>query len=219
MVDSVRQGITKNYDKSGHLVSKVNYENNRMHGVAYNYYPSGKVHSKIIYHEGRKNGNEIWFYESGKVFRISPFTNGKLNGIQQFFYESGRIMAEVPYKDNKPGMGLKEYNESGKLITSYPQIIIREINHLAMENKFILKISLSNKSGRVKFYTGKLDEGIYFNDRALIPLNTENGEAEYYVYVFPRGMVMEKLNIIANYKTPRGNPYIIQKKYNLAVKN
>jgi antitoxin component YwqK of YwqJK toxin-antitoxin module len=219
MKDSVRQGITKNYDKSGHLLSKINYENNQMHGVAINYYPSGRVHSKIIYQEGRKNGNEIWYYESGKVFRISPFINGKLNGVQQFYYESGSPMAEVPYKNGKPGAGLKEYNGSGQLITRYPQIVIREINHLATENKFMLKISLSNKSDKVNFYMGKLEDDRYFDNSSLTPLVTKNGEAEYYIYVFPGSRVMEKMNIIANYKTPRGNPYIIQKKYNLAVKN
>jgi len=219
MVDSLRQGITKNYDKSGHLISKINYVNNRIHGVAFNYYPTGKVHSKLNYYEGRKNGNEIWYYESGKVFRISPFVDGRLNGVQQFFYESGHLMAEVPYQKGNPGVGVKEYNESGKLITNYPHIVVQEINNLSAENKYILKLSLSNKSTRVKFYTGKLEDDKYFNESALVPLTTKNGEAEYFVYIFPGGMIKEKLNFVASYKTSRGMIYIIQKNYNLVVRN
>ncbi|MBN2272964.1 MAG: toxin-antitoxin system YwqK family antitoxin [Bacteroidales bacterium] len=217
-IGTQRQGITKNYDKNGRLAGEVMYENNMKHGWATNYYPSGKIHSKLMYREGKKDGDEIWYYENGKAYRVSPYVEGKLNGIQKMYYENGKLKAEVPYKNGNPGTGLKEYTKDGKLITNYPGIVIKEINHLAMNNMYILNLSLSNKSRKVQFYMDRLIEDVYLAKNTM-PMITENGVAEYVVSVAPGGMAVEKLNFIARYKTPLGNPCIIQKKFNLAVKN
>lgn len=217
-VGTIRQGITKNYDRSGNLAGEVMYFNNMKHGWATNYYTSGKVHSKIMYQEGKKDGDEIWYYESGQVYRVSPYTNGKLNGVQKAFYENGSLKFEVPYQNGNPGTGLKEFSKAGKLITDYPFIVIKEINHLAMNNMYILKLSLSNQSGKVQFYRDELDGGKYLT-KNVMPMITEKGVAEYVISVAPGGMAVEKINFIANYKTPMGNPCLLQKRYNLAVRN
>jgi antitoxin component YwqK of YwqJK toxin-antitoxin module len=217
-VGSKREGITRNYDRNGKLAGEVYYLNNQKHGWATNYYASGKVHSRIMYQEGRKHGEEIWYYENGNVFRISPYAGGKLNGVQQFYYENGRLKAEVPYKEGNPGSGLKEYTKEGKRVTGYPTIFITEINHLAMNNIYILRLSLSNRSGRVQFFNDVLVDGIYLK-KNMFQMITEKGIAEYVVSVKPGGVVIDKLNFVANYKTPLGNPCIIQKRYNLAVNN
>jgi hypothetical protein len=216
-VGTLRQGITKNYDRSGNLAGEVMYVNNMKHGWATNYYTSGKIHSKIMYQEGKKHGDEIWYYESGKVYRISPYANNKINGMQKGFYEDGSPKFEVLYKDGAPAAGLKEYSKSGKLITQ-PFIIVKEINHLAMDNQYILRLSLSNQSSKVQFYRDELEEGKFLS-KTQMPLVTEKGVAEYVVFVAPGALAVEKLNFIANYKTSMGNPCILQKRYNLAVKN
>jgi hypothetical protein len=217
-VGTLRQGITKNYDRSGNLASEVMYVDNMKHGWATNYYTSGKVHSKIMYREGKKDGDEIWYYESGRIYRVSPYANGKRNGLQKAYYENGSLKAEVPYKNGDPGTGLKEYSKEGKMITDYPVIVIKEINHLAMNNMYILNLSLSNQSVNVQFYRDDLDEGRYLTKKVM-PMITEKGVAEYAVSIAPGGMAVEKLNFVAHYKTPMGNPCLLQKRFNLAVKN
>jgi len=217
-VGTLRHGITKNYDRSGNLAGEVMYVNNMKHGWATNYYASGRVHSKIMYQDAKKDGDEIWYYESGKVFRLSPYTKGKLNGVQKGYYEDGSLKFEMPYKNGDPGTGLKEYSKTGKLITNYPVIVIKEVNHLAMNNMYILKLSLSNQSGKVQFYRGELEEGKYLT-RKVMSMISENGVAEYVVSVAPGAMAIEKLNFVASVKTPMGNPCILQKRFNLAVKN
>ncbi|MBN1414903.1 MAG: toxin-antitoxin system YwqK family antitoxin [Bacteroidales bacterium] len=218
MVDTFRQGITKNYNRSGQLISEVMYEKDMKHGWAKNFYPSGQVHSKMMYQEDIKNGDEIWYYESGKEYRISPYVNGKREGMQKAFYENGNLKYEVPYKNGNVGTGLKEYSMNGELITDYPVIVIKEINNLARNNKYILRISLSNQAGKVKYYKGELDEG-QFLGKTLMPLITEKGVAQYVISVTPGGTAVDKLNFIANYTTPMGNPCILQKKFNLNVRN
>ncbi len=214
----VRQGITKNYNKSGNLISEVNYSNNKLDGLSTNYYASGKVHSTIMYKNSEKNGESIWYYEDGKVFRVTPFTDGKIDGIQKFYFEDGKPMAEVPYKNGQPGIGTKEYSKEGNLIKKYPVIKFEEINHIFVEDKFILKVKLSNNSYRVEFFHGNLIEGKYLPDN-LVEIPDKRGICTFEYYVPPGYVKMEKLNIVARYKTDYGLPYILQKTYNLALQH
>ena len=218
MKDNTKHGITRKYNKQNKMISSVNYADNKKEGVATNYYPSGKVHSTITYMQDRKNGQEVWYYENGRPFRENPFVDDKINGMQKFYYENGKIKAEVPFKNNFPGIGLKEYTEEGILMKKYPAIKIDEINHIALADKFILNISLTNSARRVKFYIGKLDEGKYMNDNLYEILN--RGGVATLTYDVPLGYVkMETINIVAKYTTRAGVPYITQKSYNLALKH
>jgi antitoxin component YwqK of YwqJK toxin-antitoxin module len=216
--DDKRHGITKNYNSSGKLLSTVNYVNGKKEGKTTNYYTNGKVHSTIMYKNGVKEGNAVWYYKSGKIYSINPFVNNKLKGIQKKYYENGKLQAEIPYKDGQPGIGLKEYTSEGKLITNYPKIIIREINHIATSDRFVLKIYLSERSANDQFYLDDLDQGKYLK-KYMFAIPTEKGVATR-VYEVPPGYVkFQKINIIARTKTRLGNTYITQRSYNLAIQH
>lgn len=219
VLDSLRHGPTKNYDQEGNLLSIVNYENNVRNGTVTNYYvPSGIVSSTFEYVDGVKQGDEIWFYESGKDYRVTPYVDGKMNGIQKYYYESGALMAEVPYKDNQPGKGLKEYEENGTLITDYPSIVITKEDYLATANSVLLKISLSNKTTDVTYYRGTLVDGTYLSEE-LKAMAAQSGVAQI-SFNLPKGArVDQRIQIIANYKTRFGNPYISNTSYNLQIIN
>ncbi len=215
---NLRHGVTKNYSKNGKLLSEVNYSNNKKHGLTINYYSSGKVHSKLNYVNGFKNGESFWYYENGQVYRVNPFLNGKLHGIQKYYYENGQLMAEVPYKIGLPGMGLKEYTKGGKLISGYPKIVFKEIDQVAISDKFTLIISLSEKASKVKFYIDDLDEGRYLK-KYMFEIPSERGIATK-VYEVPIGFVkLQKINVVAKITTDMGNPYITQQNYNLALQH
>ena len=176
------------------------------------------MHSTVLFSNNKRNGDAVWYYENGKPYSINPFINGKLNGIQKKYYKNGKIMAEIPYKNDQPGIGLKEYKDNGELITNYPKIVIAEINHIESDNKFIINIYLSNRSKNVKFYLDNLDDNKYLK-KYLYKIDTKSGMATR-VYEVPPGYVkFQKLNIIANVKTGMGNPYIIQRTYNLAIQH
>jgi hypothetical protein len=160
----------------------------------------------------------VWYYENGKPYSINPFINDKLNGIQKKYYKSGKIMAEIPYKDDQPGIGIREYTDKGELITNYPKIIIEEINRIDPDNKFILNIYLSNRSANVKFYLDNLDDDKYLK-KYMYEIETRRGIAAR-VYEVPPGYVkFQKINIIAKAKTRMGNPFIVQRTYNLAIRH
>jgi antitoxin component YwqK of YwqJK toxin-antitoxin module len=218
-VGNLRQGPTRNFDRQGRLLSEVNYVNNVMEGKAINYYAAtGKINSSLEYKKGIKEGDEIWYYESGKEYRVTPYIQGKIEGIQKLYYENGKLMAEVPYKNGYAGKGLKEYKQDGTLVTDYPVISIRKENHLAHANKIMLFISLSNDNTGVKFFKGSLLEGKYLHHQ-LLTLAMQNGSAQMDFNIPPGGMLKQSISIIANYKTPLGNPYIFTKQYNLTEAN
>lgn len=214
---TLRHGTTKNYSKTGVLLSQVNYVNNKKDGPAINYYASGKVHTKLMYKNGLKEGESIWYYKSGKVFRINPFKNGKLNGTQKFYFENGNIMAEVPYMNGQPGLGLKEYFQSGELLKKYPTIQFEEVDQIFLHQSFILKVSLSNKSSRVKFYFDNLLDGKFLNEKS-ITIPVEGGIARKEYKVLPGTAKKERINAIAVYTTNYGLPYVTQRTYNLSIK-
>ena len=213
---TLRHGITKNYSKTGILLSEVNFVNNKKEGPAVNYYASGKVHTRLMYKNGVKDGESIWYYESGKVFRINPFKNDKLNGTQKFYFENGKVMAEVPYMNGQPGIGLKEYSESGELLKNYPVIQFEEDDQIYLHQSITLKVSLSNKSSRVKFYIGNLLDG-KFLDAKSIAIPVKGGVARKEYKVMPDSKKNERINAIAVYTTNYGLPYVTQRTYNLSI--
>ncbi len=215
----LRHGPTRNYDRTGLLLSEVNYKDNIMDGQATNYYAkSGKVNSTFFYVKGIKEGDETWYYESGKPYRVSPYIKGKIEGVQKHFYEDGKLQAEVEYKNGYAGTGLKEYKPDGSLITEYPAINIRKEDHLKNANKIILIISMSNNSPNVKFYKGSLLDGKYLHGD-MLTLATQEGKAEMDYNVTPGTMIKKEIVITANYKTPMGNPYVITKRYTVEAAN
>jgi len=217
--DSLREGPTRNYDTQGRLVSEVNYVNNVKEGKVINYYvESGKVSTVFEYHNGIKQGDEFYYYENGQPFRVTPYVDGKMSGVQKFYYETGEIMAEVPYLDNWPGKGLKRYNKDGSLINDCPTIIIDKEDHLATANSVLLRLSLSNKSTSVTFYRGKLDQGIYLNDKLSV-MATQNGVTQI-SFNLPKGArVDQNIDIVAHYKDRLGIPCVISTTYRLKIFN
>jgi hypothetical protein len=219
VVGDLREGLTKNYDRQGRLLSQVRYVHNQKEGTAINFYAeTGKINSTLEYRDGIKHGDEKWFYESGSVYRVSPYVNGVINGLQKLYYENGRPMAEIPYQNGLPGRGLKEYNADGSLVTGYPTLTIRKEDHLKDANKILLVIFLSNNAENVKFYKGTLKDNKYL-DKKLLLLATQKGITQVDFNIPPGAMLTQTIYITANYKTPMGNPLILHKQYNLQAFN
>lgn len=215
----LRHGTSREYRKDGTLENLITYENNRKQGIAANYYPDGKtVKTEINYVNGYKQGEATWYYPDGKVYRKTPYVNGRITGIRKTYYENGVLQSETPYLNGQPGRGLKEYTQDGKLKSYNARIQIREVDRISLDMTFTLFISLSDQSRSVKFYQGKLTNGIYWNDQ-LEPITTENGKAELSFHISKGTFKMETLNIVARDKSRLDHYHILQKEYHLAVEN
>lgn len=218
-INGLREGPTRNYDREGRLLSEVTYVNNKKEGRATNYYSkTGKVNSTLEYKAGIKQGDERYYYENGQVYRISPYINGLIDGTQKLYYEGGQLLAEVPYKEGYAGMGTREYKIDGSLVTDYPEITVTKENHMKDANKVLLIIRLSNRDTRVKFYSGELLNGRYLH-KDILHLATQEGTTQIDFNIAPGSTISKTLHLVANFRSPRGNPVILKKTYSFQASN
>ena len=209
--------VLRKYRNDGSLLSYTTYVNRIKNGPAKKFYENGKTQFEINYKDGKKNGIVKWYYDNGKLYRESVYVNGKIDGIQKKYYESGKLMAENPYEMGRVLPGLKEYTKSGKLKKIYPKLKIKAIDRLAFENKYIIRLSLSPKAKKPKFFqVMRLPDEKY---TYLKDLTLKNGTGELVYTVYKGGYVMEKVTFRVETKTSLGNMYVIEKKYNVAIDN
>ena len=174
----------------------IHYVEGKREGPAVTYYNNGQLRSKLQFHNNQLNGTAKMYYKTGELYRVTNYVEGKADGMRTSYYKNGRVMAEVPYKDDYPGLGIKEYSQDGKPENDLPGIIITPVNRLAMEDKYILKISLSKTEPSTTFYVGDLEEGKYIH-YGLWPQKPKNGTYEYVVHVRKGGFLMESLTVSA----------------------
>ena len=78
---------------------------------------------------------------------------------------------------------------------------------------------MSEPMQKVKFYEGTLDEnGCMLNELENF-YSPRPGIAEIALELPPGSFIMKEFNVIAKGKTKLGNPYITQRKLNLALEN
>ena len=218
-IGKLRNGISKDYRSDGTLENEIAYIQNRKHGLARSYYSDGKtVKNEVPYINGYRHGTVKWYYQSGDLYRETPYETNSINGIRRTYYENGNLQAELPYLNSQPGIGLKEYTQEGKLKDLNKVIQIREEDRISLDNSFTVILSISGGVKNAEFYTGKLTEGIYWNEN-LTPIPTEKGTGRIRVLVSRGTFKMETLNLVARMKTSLGHTLILQKEYHLAVEN
>ena len=147
---------------------------------------------------------------------IRRYVNGKKHGIQKKYYEDGKLMAEIPYRNNLAMPGLIEYTKYGDPITQFPDMVFKEIDKIAFENKIVLKVYLSDNSKNVDYYRQHVTNN---KDTTRLPILDKKGILELDFYVPQGKMIMETVEIIAIKTTSRKNLCVIIGKYNLAAEN
>ncbi|MBX2954671.1 MAG: toxin-antitoxin system YwqK family antitoxin [Cyclobacteriaceae bacterium] len=213
-------GVVKANYPDGSLRAEIIYKDGIKHGQAKEYYKTGKLFQAIDYVNGVKHGWAKRYWENGQLYQETPYDSGKINGEQKKYREDGKLSTVAPYYMDNPCTGLKEYLLDGKLKTDYPKIVITPIDNLWKENQYTLRLTMSDKSKGVEYFTGKLTDGKYIGDQASKIWNTDrNGVGELTINLPPGGFMMEELNIIAKVKTIQGNYYVTQRKHNLAIQN
>jgi len=204
------------YKKSGDIKTEITVKNNKKNGPAKKYYASGELHTLVHYIDNIKEGKTVWYYKNGNPYRVTNYKNGKKEGIRKIYYEDGKLQSEIPYLNDKLKIGTKEYDKKGNLITKVPNIQFYGIDYLKFEGRFILQISLSNNSKRVKFFE---ERTISTDEKVLVRLNSKNGIAQIEYNLLPGYFEMKRINIFAEYKSNLGNPILLEGSYNLAIEN
>lgn len=215
-----KNGLVKSYHSDGKIFSAITYKDGVKDGISYAYFPNGQVNLELTYSNGKRVGQSKRYYENGKLYQTTEYANNIQHGFQKKYREDGNPMSEAKFENDEPCLGLKEYLLDNKLKQNYPTIIVTPVDELATKGMYTLKLSMSDKTKKVKFYEGKLTAGGCLHDKLkYIRLDERTGTGEL-VYTMPPGaFIMEELNLVARMKTKQGNAYITQRTYNLAIDN
>lgn len=193
----------------------------KKHGLAREYYPNGKVYQEIYYANGIKEGVARRFYETGYLYQETPYDSGRIHGIQKKYRANGKLTAEIPWHLDRECVGLVEYTLDGEVKRQYPGIQVTPVDQLKTKNTYTLKLSMSDHSRMVEYYTGRLTDSKFIGADAERVWGGEDATGSGYIKytVLPGMTVSETLNIIAKLKTVQGNYFITQKPYRVSISN
>jgi antitoxin component YwqK of YwqJK toxin-antitoxin module len=216
--NSMRNGVTKQFYENGILLSSTEYIDDKKNGWYLEYSEkNSKIMIKAHFKDDKQDGELIQYYQEGMLFRESNYTNGHLNGTMKTYWPSGKIKSENYYKMDTFAIGLKEYDIEGNLLKS-PEIIVKEINRLALLNMIVLQVSLSDKNEKVVYYMDDLIDGKYLDPKSY-KVHVKDGIGTINFQVAPKNTIMQKVSIIAKAQTKYGNTLILHKYYRLAKTN
>jgi MORN repeat variant len=218
--DSVKNGVVRSLFENRKIRAEINYKNGKKQGLAREYYKEGGLALEIYYEDDIKNGTAKRYHKNGNLYQSTDYKRGKLDGKQTKFRENGSAASEAFYRQDEPCKGLIEYTLDGSQKKKYPSIIITPIDNLLRDNKYTLRVSMSDKSKAVEFYTGDLTEdGCLGESSQKVWGKVTNGSIDIEYHLPPGGFMMERINIIAKVKTVQGNYFVTQKAYNVAAEN
>jgi antitoxin component YwqK of YwqJK toxin-antitoxin module len=213
------EGEYTRYSKSGKVASVMNFKNKKLEGRAVKYYEDGiSKRSELNYSAGLLEGVQKRYYKSGALYKEEMYVGDKRNGITKKYREGGKLMSEAMFRDGFASTDLKEYLTNGKLKTIYPEIVIEEEDNLLANGTYNVKVFLSDKSQKVEFYLGELDEGRYLNDNLQRQYSQDDGVLTFTIFL-ERGQIANgEYNIIAKVITRLNNVYIITRRHDIRIK-
>jgi len=208
----IKQGMSGRY-----IVNEVTYKNGVRNGLMKTFYQSGKLRQTFWYVNGLRQDSAIWFWEEGQVFRTTPYINDTMQGVQKQYYRTGKLRARLSYNKGLRTPELEEYTTDGKLVTGYPQLVVNTIDEYKSKGIYIINLSLSDKSKKVKYYRGDFSGGVFDTTRCE-KIKTTEGKGKL-VLKKSASAKSENVGVIASILTSFGNNYLVYKKLDLPYKD
>lgn len=126
--DDSKQGVFREYDLQGNIISSVIYENNEKTGEGIVdavgmkqgqwilYFPGGEIRAKGRYIDGKREGEWAYFHKSGSTEQKGIYKNDLPEGSWVWFYESGKRWREEQFRKGKEDGPMIEYDENGEIL-------------------------------------------------------------------------------------------------------
>jgi antitoxin component YwqK of YwqJK toxin-antitoxin module len=152
----IKHGPFEYYSKSGKLISRGVYFNNKKLGLWRQWYENGAIRDSAVYKNGVETGLSVGYYENGTTLYKKFFdTEGNGNGTDTVYYLNGNTRHYGTYLNNErtgtwiywrddnskaseikfeadSAIAAKNFDTNGKLISS--SLIEREANYPGGEN-------------------------------------------------------------------------------------
>jgi antitoxin component YwqK of YwqJK toxin-antitoxin module len=216
--DGKRNGLTEEFNEVGQIRTSIEFKDDKKDGWYYKYSEkNNKIMIKAHFKDDMQDGQVLQYYQEGMLFRESYYTNNSLNGSMKTYWANGNLKSENYFKMDTFCTGLKEYDSKGNQLV-LPSIVVKEVDQLALLDKVVLQVSLSDKSQNVIFYQDELKDGKYLDPNSYkVPVHNGIGVIEFQL---SRGKtLMQKVSIVAKVRTKYDNTLILQKSYKLAITN
>lgn len=143
------------------MVSEVTFRNSVREGLTKTFYKSGKLQRTYWYENGLRQDSSCWFYEEGQLFRTTPFVNDTMNGIQKQYYRTGELKAKLGYRNGFRTDFFQEFTRDGKLVKGYPEVIVTQEDNYTKNGSYRITLALTDKKTAVNFRRGDLTDGAY----------------------------------------------------------
>lgn len=193
--DNKKEGIWRDYNKQGKLVSEISFKNNYFDGTSVKYsYRSVKMLTRLNFKEGRKDG------------------------LEEKFHADGSIQSKCYFKDGNPCIGLEEWNKKGVKIDNNFKIFVTEVNEVLLKNSLTYYIHLEDPQPGDEVYRvyGTKEDNCL---GSLYPIKKVNDKYVLDFQIQKNGFILEEITIAAFRKTSYGNTFIKLHKINVASNN
>ena len=140
-----KDGLTKNWDANGNIVSEENYNEGRKINLK-EYYSNGKIKEESNYVGDKLNGVHKTWYENGNIKSENNYKEGQLNGLSKEWFKDGQLKQENNYKN-----GSKYYGRDFKDLTDFVQHLY-DTEEWGTDCEGFGDITLNEKEMRSMFY-------------------------------------------------------------------
>lgn len=113
--DSVRHGVSEQYDEAGRLTARQEYREGLLDGERVIFDNEGNVVVRERYRKGNFEGPYRFYYPSGQVELEGNYRNNVMTGEWKRYYPNGQLMEIVQFEQNEENGPFVEYYENGKL--------------------------------------------------------------------------------------------------------
>jgi hypothetical protein len=209
---TTQKGTERKYNEKGQLISETTIENSKYNGYKKIFYANGNLFMYTPVTNNKSHGLAKEYYPTGSILREIPYDNGRVHGTIKKYHENGALMSEAPFSMGKALPGLVEYDRNGKIVKQ-PELLIAVSKDYKEKGKYNVELSLSNRSGKVKYYNLVTSNyGVQ-----AVEIANENGKG-FYSFFAPSGTQRTiTLNFEAKYSTPFNNLCVIRKERKVAI--
>ncbi len=216
-INGKKSGLSRAFYPNGRVHSEISYVNNMKEGVARNYYQTGPMSSESVYRNNERHGTMTKYHENGKVYYQCNYQNGKLHGKRTVFSNAGHKKSEMQYDNGVPLAGAKRFRPNG---TEKPPVAIqfRLQDQSKLTGQAQLHIALSEDFKEVQYFRGVITSEGTLSDQYGRLYTINNSPVTVMTYsVMEGGMVMDKVEIVAQATDVDQQVYLVAGTYNLVL--
>jgi hypothetical protein len=207
----------KQYFTGNTLIKEVTFKNGIRQGLMRSFYNGQQVRQTFWYENGLREDSAKWFYIEGPVFRATPYKRDTIHGIQQQYFKNGKVKARIGFEKGLRTFFFEEYGPDGKLLKDYPEMLVSIKDDYKTNGTYKINVELSNKSTKVKYFTGEFSKGVY-DTAHCEPIKTVNGIGSLTLKK-SSSPAKPSVEILAEILSNYGNNYLLVKKIELPYKD